>query len=1028
MPHPINAKCNFRCTFCDRNWSREEAAPVDHVLHAAPMSELGGMRAVLGGGEPTLHPKLPQILAGLRQQGARKVALRTNAAWASREGPVQFLKKQGMTEATVLFVSHEPEVFDRLTRKAGAYDAVMKGIANLAKHRLRVSLRVPLLRPTLASLPELLRRLPELVPTARRVDLVWLDIDDPELQITAEQLNATLPHGSDHDIPGLPPLFLDAGPGVALCMAETLARWTISPDDPTAARHHPAACGDCYLKPSCPGILRGVDKVFGSTQQLVKPYHLDYDPERPRPAETGASGPFEAVKGVTYECPESEAGGELTLASVRLRVGHTCNRRCDFCFIPHHEKSVQDYDIRASIEAAVEKGVRELVMTGGEPTLVQELPDYIELARDGGVRRIILQTNAMRLADPDFCEELVSKGLTHVVISLHAHEDAVLQSITGLPNTMQRILRSIDNLHAAGIQMSVTHVIGPKNYRQLPDFVRFMSEQSHIRRYCFIFATPMAWPMAKKELVVRYSDAAPYMMEALDYCIDNGIIVDGLSFKCGAPHCVVGGEPKYLVGAVKIPEKNRTPDWIEVPACKVCVLRDQCYGVRRLYTWLYGVDEFQPVLDPAKRIDAPPAGSPAVRRALPLAGQRAAMDQARGLIEQVGQRIGLSSAQLAAVQRPSQVIPATLRGPDDASVAALRVRFGPEDAVQLGGLELCHTVDQQSCTTTALLRHLRLAAMELPVCGAHGQLAARDGETAGLIKQYVQSLQGTKPAGTDHLTPHTSTPWAEVEAAVARHNADRPPEGQRVGLLRRTLTGPLAELRMTSLDSALAATAAALDKVTLPDTRVRYAVWGYGRAGQRYAALMDKLVVQGRRAMLVGLADSQSAQVLVHGLEHERATVFKQRNGRIPAGAGASDDPADVLRAPADVLLLSGRGPALTLDLLPALQARVVVDLTGAVSPDIERALLAQGVVFVPSLIATAGPLVMAELERTGALDDVAAARAAIHRHTARLFARASAAREQHGLSMTEAVVSMGLTALCRTEDPYDKTGTPSQL
>jgi glutamate dehydrogenase/leucine dehydrogenase len=330
--------------------------------------------------------------------------------------------------------------------------------------------------------------------------------------------------------------------------------------------------------------------------------------------------------------------------------------------------------------------------------------------------------------------------------------------------------------------------------------------------------------------------------------------------------------------------------------------------------------------------------------------------------------------------------------------------------------------------------------MELPVSGAHGQLAASDGETAGLISQYVQSLQGTKPAGTDHLTPHTSTPWAEVEAAVDRHNAGRAHDTVRVGLLRRTLTGPLAELRMTSLDSALAATAAALDSVELPDTRLRYAVWGYGRAGQRYAALMDKLVVQGRRAMLVGLADSRGAQVLVHGLEHERATVFKQRNGRIPAGAGASETPADVLRAPADVLLLSGRGPALTLDMLPELKARVVVDLTGAVSPDIERALLAQGVVFVPSLIATAGPLVMAELERTGQLGagsessasagraDVPAARAAIHRHTARLFARARAARQQHDLSMTEAVVSLGLSALCHTEHPLDSTVVPSQL
>ena len=43
----------------------------------------------------------------------------------------------------------------------------------------------------------------------------------------------------------------------------------------------------------------------------------------------------------------------------------------------------------------------------------------------------------------------------------------------------------------------------------------------------------MAWPMAKKDIVVRYSDAAPQLMAAMDYCNDNGTIVDGLSFNRG---------------------------------------------------------------------------------------------------------------------------------------------------------------------------------------------------------------------------------------------------------------------------------------------------------------------------------------------------------------------------------------------------------------------------------------------------------------------------------------------------------------
>ncbi|MFT4976733.1 MAG: MoaA/NifB/PqqE/SkfB family radical SAM enzyme/glutamate dehydrogenase/leucine dehydrogenase, partial [Myxococcota bacterium] len=1013
LPLPINAKCNMKCVFCDRNWTREPALSAEKILADAPMSELSGLRAVLGGGEPTLHPQLPQILRGLREQGVRKIAIRSNGAWAAREAPVQILKKNGLSEVTLLFPSHDPEVFDRLTGKAGAYVAVIAGIKNLIAARVRISVRVPLIKPTLPTLHETLAAIVGLIPKARRIDLVHLDIDDPTLQVSIDEINAAFPDGSDIKIPGLPPVFLDAGTGVPLCWAEKMRIWKISPDDPTAKRHHPEPCSTCYLKNSCPGVMRGYAKVFG--EGVVSPYRLDYDPERPRQPEPVAAknkSGFESVKGVTYECAESP-GGEATIASVRLRVGHKCNRRCDFCFIPHHEKAVQDYDVSASIRAAVEAGVRELVMTGGEPTLQPDLPDLIEQARDGGVRRIVLQTNAIRLADPVFCNSLVERGLTHVVISLHSHHDDVLESITALPKTMKRILQSIENLHNAGIQMSVTHVIGPKNYKDMPDFVRFMVERSYIRRFCFIYATPMAWPMAREDLIVRYSDTAPYLMEALDYCVKNGILVDGLSFKCGAPHCVVGGKPEYLVGAVKIPEKNRTKDWIEVPACKSCVLRDQCYGVRRLYTWMYGVDEFKPVLDPSYAVGASPS-MPILTRAIPAS--RDALSRASSLIGRVGATLGYTETQLASLQQPEQELSLTLRGDDGVAVPALRIRYGDGDV--LGGVELTSALDAASCRMTALLRHLRAAALGLDVGGAHGMIACEPGTPAeGLLREYVQGLQPTREHGVDYLTPHTSSVWSIIESVVTAHNVDR--ASLRVGLLRRSPTGPLAELRMTSVDSAVAATAGALlSRQDSTESRVTYAIWGFGRAGQRYAERMDRLAISGRLPMLVGCADSKSAWVLAHGLEHERVTAFKQRTGRIPAGTGSSDRPDDVLSAPADVLVLSGRGEALTVDNVAEVKARVVVDLTGAVRPEVERILRRHGVTFIPSIVATAGPMIVAELERRGELTDLVAVRSEITRQTQALLAKVLAASQQHDLTMTEAVVAVGLRALLPVARP----------
>lgn len=1023
------------CVFCDRNWSQDEFADLPSVLRDAPLSELSGMRAVLGGGEPTLHPELPQLLRGLRKEGVRRVALRTNGAWASRTPPIGILKGAGLTDVSLLFISHEPAVFNRLSRRKDAFDTVMQGAKNLYEAGVRIVLRVPLIRPTLPTLDQTLQAIPSLFPKVRRIELVHLDIDDPEMQVHRDEINAKFPFGSEHPWPNVPPLVLDPGPGVPLCWQSEMAQWRISPDTPTANRNYTDACERCFAKHACPGVMRGYEARYGG--DVVTPYEVEEYVAEPLPAsevsEVGgfvdADGDvprFESVKGVTYEC-NAQAQDDSSIASVRLRIGHECNRRCNFCFIPHHEKSVQDYDIESSINAAVEEGARELVLTGGEPTLQKGLANYIRQARDGGVRRIVLQTNAIRLADPDFCQELVDAGLTNVVISLHAHKDEVLQEITSAPNTVPKIMRGIDNLHAAGLKMSVTHVINPYNYMHLPDFVRCLAEEHHVKRFCFIFATPMAAPMARKELIVRFSDAAPYLMEALDYCIEHGLIVDGPALKCGVPHCILRGEPKYIVDAVPIPDANRTDDWMRVPACGECTLKTQCYGVRRLYVWLYGIEEFKPVTEPGKlaenfapRADIIPASN-IVRRARTQVARRTRHDAAQ-LVETARVAVGLSAEQVARVVAAFDEHVFTL---GEGLAQGFRVRHGDPAKASVGSLELGLDVSLASCREGALMRALRLAALGLPVSGAHGGIAwnaaafdnagteigvVDDDALASIVRQYVAALGASLPPGAqDYLTPHTSLRWPVVEDAWESGTT------RSVGLLRRTLEGELAELRMTSVESAVAAALWALGRQSAPAPVIRYAVWGYGRAGRRFAELFDRVSLMDgsrkRRPVLVGCADSEHAWVDPRGLEHERISAFKARNGVLPVGSASAPDA--VLYQESDLLVLSGRGSAFDVQSARRVGAKVVLDLTGEIDARVERALEEAGVAFIPALIATSGPLVLADLERAGLEGlSVESVRAAIEERVHALLDRVSRLRCAHPMSSMEAVVGVGLAAL----------------
>jgi cyclic pyranopterin phosphate synthase len=86
----ITDRCNFRCVYCMEPDVRfappETLLTVDEIVRVASIAESLGVRKVrLTGGEPTLHPRLTDIIAGLDVATDVEVALITNASLLSRD-------------------------------------------------------------------------------------------------------------------------------------------------------------------------------------------------------------------------------------------------------------------------------------------------------------------------------------------------------------------------------------------------------------------------------------------------------------------------------------------------------------------------------------------------------------------------------------------------------------------------------------------------------------------------------------------------------------------------------------------------------------------------------------------------------------------------------------------------------------------------------------------------------------------------------------------------------------------------------
>jgi len=203
------------------------------------------------------------------------------------------------------------------------------------------------------------------------------------------------------------------------------------------------------------------------------------------------------------------------VAEVKLTA--RCDQRCVFC------KSPEDAGNRVSVGEALgllprlAERSRLLTLSGGEATLVTELPAVVSCARAAGFRRVELQTNGMALADPPRMAELTEAGLTNVLVSLHADGPDLSDELTGTPGGFGRTLTGIDRALEAGIQVSICHVICDGNVVRLDAFADFIRDRfrGHALQVVFTAAIPTYRVRREPGLMPDLEVAGPALQAAL---------------------------------------------------------------------------------------------------------------------------------------------------------------------------------------------------------------------------------------------------------------------------------------------------------------------------------------------------------------------------------------------------------------------------------------------------------------------------------------------------------------------------------
>ena len=216
--------------------------------------------------------------------------------------------------------------------------------------------------------------------------------------------------------------------------------------------------GDLVLVKSCP--------EHGEFRAIVwrgEPSHAGWSrPKVPVQASIGHAG---SGKGCPFDCgicPEHRQQS----CTVLIEVTGRCNLACPVCFADAGPQAGSDPTL-ATIAGLYRNALRKsgphniIQLSGGEPTVRDDLPTIISLGRELGFPFIQVNSNGVRLAaDPEYAGKLKRAGLFSVFLQFDGTDDDIYRTIRGRALLAEK-LKAIENCAAQGLGVVLVPTLVP---------------------------------------------------------------------------------------------------------------------------------------------------------------------------------------------------------------------------------------------------------------------------------------------------------------------------------------------------------------------------------------------------------------------------------------------------------------------------------------------------------------------------------------------------------------------------------------
>jgi GTP 3',8-cyclase len=178
------------------------------------------------------------------------------------------------------------------------------------------------------------------------------------------------------------------------------------------------------------------------------------------------------------------------IKSMRISITDKCNFRCTYCMpaegLPWLKKAeILSYEeIERVTRIAVNIGIEQVRLTGGEPLVRRDVPDLIrQLRKIEGLRSLSLTTNGILLKQQ--AAALAATGLSRINVSLDSLVREKFAQLTRR-DQIDRVLEGLEELEKyPSIHPIKVNAVAIRNYseEEVLDFVRLARRKAYVMRW-----------------------------------------------------------------------------------------------------------------------------------------------------------------------------------------------------------------------------------------------------------------------------------------------------------------------------------------------------------------------------------------------------------------------------------------------------------------------------------------------------------------------------------------------------------------